>query len=273
MTLSTIGGDLNIIALKQITRWNCYLRGYLHFVFINSIYLSYVLQAGFRLFRIVFHEYKCLRNIRSFFYYIIGQWISSFVFILPILIAREGYSPLIVYLPQDFHCQVPMTSIRGIVFSILSVYFVPLCCIVMIHFWIIIHIRRTNGPLALVIRSIQHKNERDAIIIKRICVIMMVLLLLGIPSSLYVIIFMITGHLHWTSYRVGWMTISISFALISLSSLYVTPQIYRSMRIIFNKSRENEKKRSSSGLTNNIPEVKINAEKLPFIQNMTTGII
>jgi hypothetical protein len=84
---------------------------------------------------------------------------------------------------------------------------------------------------------------------------------------------MITGHLHWTSYRVGWMTISISFALISLSSLYVTPQIYRSMRIIFNKSRENEKKRSSSGLTNNIPEVKINAEKLPFIQNMTTGII
>ncbi len=273
MILSSIGGDLNIFALKQISTWACRIRGYLHFVFINSIYLSYVLQASFRLFRIAFHEYKCLRTIYSFSFYIIAQWIISFLLILPILIAHEDYSSLITYLPQEFYCQVPMTSIRGIVFSILTVYFIPLCCICMIYIWIIIYIRRRNKQYVLLIMPVRHQNKRDAIIIRRICVVMIVLLLLGIPSSLFVIAYIITGHLHWASYRVGWMTISMSFALISLSSLYVTPQIYKPIRIMLNHSKQSQKNRSNISSSNSNIATQRKIERFLFKQNVTTSTV
>ncbi len=266
MTLSSIGGDLNIYVLKKIINWDCHIRGYLHFVFINSIYLSYVLQAGFRLFRIAFHEYKCLRTIYSFSFYIITQWISSFLLILPILIAHENYSSLIIYLPQEFYCQVPMTSIRGILFSIFSVYFVPLCCIGMIYLCIIIHIRRTTIQYILIITSVRSQNKRDALVIKRICVVMTVLLLLGIPSCLFVIAFIITGHLHWAAYRV-------SFALISLSSLYVTPQIYKPIRLMINHSKQSQKNLSNSSPNNNNAETQRKIERFLLNQNATTSTV
>ncbi len=273
MILSSIGGDLNINSIKQIVNYGCYIRGYLHFVFINSIYLSYVLQAGFRLFRIAFHEYKCLRTIYSFSVYIIAQWITSFLLISPILIAHDGYSSLIIYLPEEYYCQVPMTSIRGIVFSTLSIYFVPLCCIGIIYLWIIIHIRRANRQSMVTIGLVRCQNKRDTIIIKRICVVMVVLLLLGVPSTLFVIAFIISGHLHWAAYRVGWMTISISFALISLSSIYVTPQIYKPIRTRLDYSK-NKQRHSNSSSTNNNSEIQRTTNKR-FIskQNVTTSTI
>ncbi len=273
MVLSSIGGDLNIYALKKIINWDCHIRGYLHFVFINSIYLSYVLQAGFRLFRIAFHEYKCLRTVYSFSFYIVTQWITSFLLILPILIAHENYSSLIIYLPGEFYCQVPLTSIRGIVFSILSIYFVPLCCIGMIYLCIIIHIRRKTRQYVVILMLVQRQNKRDTIIIKRICVVMIVLLLLGVPSCLFVIAFIITGHLHWAAYRVGWMTISVSFVLISLSSIYVTPQIYKPIRIMINHSKQSQRNRTISSLTNNNIDTQRKIERFLVNQNVTTSTV
>jgi hypothetical protein len=44
--LSSISGDRNIIAIKRIIFWACYTRSYLLFVFVNLIYLSYVLQVN-----------------------------------------------------------------------------------------------------------------------------------------------------------------------------------------------------------------------------------
>ena len=250
MSLSSIIGDLGINSLNWMIFWACYMRGYLHFVFINAIYLSYVLQAGFRLFRIAFHEYKCLRTIYSFTYYIFVQWIVSFLLILPVLIARQGYSSLIVYLSDEFYCQVPMTSIRGIVFSILSVYFVPVCCIGLIYLWILIYIRRRSQRLVVIIMSVRQQTQRDTIILRRICLVMIVLLSLGIPSTIFVILFAITHHLHWASYRIGWMTIGISFALISLSSLYVTPQIHRPIGNLFRFSKKKSRTRHNSSSKN-----------------------
>jgi hypothetical protein len=120
---------------------------------------------------------------------------------------------------------------------------------------------------------VRHQNKRDAIIIRRICVVMIVLLLLGIPSSLFVIAYIITGHLHWASYRVGWMTISMSFALISLSSLYVTPQIYKPIRIMLNHSKQSQKNRSNISSSNSNIATQRKIERFLFKQNVTTSTV
>ncbi len=235
--LSNIIGDHAIIYLKWIIFSGCHTRGYLLFVFINSIYLSYVLQAGYRLFRIVFHEYKCLRTSTTFFYYILGQWLLSFVVLIPILFAGENHTPSIIYLPEDFYCQVPVTNVYAITYAVQIVFILPFCCICTIYFWIIIYIRRnTRYRQSVSTLKLRIQNKRDSIIIKRICIVVVLLLILGAPTVILVIVFIINSHFYWAYYRLSCMTISISYSFICLSSIYVTPEIYRPIRIIFGYS-------------------------------------
>lgn len=166
-----------------------------------------------------------------------------------------------------------MTSVRGIVFSILSVYFLPVCCLGVIYLWIIVYIRRRSEHIAVIITSaLLRRNRRDTIILRRICLVMIVLLSLGIPSSIFVILYIITGHLHWAAYRVGWMTIAMSFALISLSSLYVTPQIYKPIQQIFDTSVNKPRNRSdSSSAVNTYQSRRTRAESVPLQSNPTAS--
>jgi hypothetical protein len=240
--LSSISGDRHIVSLKWIIFWGCHTRGYLLFLFINSIYLSYVLQAGYRLCCIVFHKYRCLRTFSTFFYYILGQWILSFIVLIPILFAGENLTTSIVYLPDDFYCQVPITSMPSILYLVFAVYISPLCIMCIIYFWIIIYMRcNMRYKQSASTMKIQHQNNRDTIVFKRICIVMISLLILGIPSFIFFIVCIINGHLHWAFYRLTWMTVSVSYAFICLSSIYVTPQIYSRIRIMFSYFKPHRK--------------------------------
>ena len=57
--------------------WWCYVRFYFLLVGFCSIYLSYLLQACFHLFRVVFYKYKKLRSIRFIFRLVLLQWLSQ----------------------------------------------------------------------------------------------------------------------------------------------------------------------------------------------------
>jgi hypothetical protein len=189
------------------------------------MYLSYVLQACYRLFRIVYHKYKYLRTMSSFSYYIFIQWILSFIFTLPILFSNNNYSSFIIYLPDNFNCLVPFTNIRGVLFVTLIMYLSPLCSLCLIYSRIIIHIRHQRKQPSTTFKF-RRQNKRDTSVIKRIYIVLIILWALGFPTVLLFVSFVINGILHWTTYRIWWMTVSISFLFISLSSLYVTPQIY-----------------------------------------------
>jgi len=240
MSLSSIGGDWNIIFLKQIGLWGCHTRGYLAYVFITSMYLSYVSQACYRLFRIVYHKYKYLRTMSTFSHYIFLQWILSFIFTLPILFSNKNYSSFIIYLPEDFNCLVPFTNIRGVTIIVIIVYLSSLCGLCLIYYRIIVHIRHKKKQPSNTLK-LRRQNKRDRSVIKRIYTVIIILWALGIPVIVFFIAFVITGKVHWTAYRICWMTVSISFLFISLSSFYITPQIYKKIRIIFGCSKYHKK--------------------------------
>ena len=212
---ATISGDRHVNSLEWIIVSGCYIRGYLQVVFIDSIYLSYVLQTGYRLYRIVFNAHQCLRTVSSFFCYIIVQWIISFIIIMPILFTDKNRSNSIVYLPEHFYCQVSVTNAVSITYSVLVVYLIPLCCMCIIYLWIILHVRHTvrfNGSAPTL--KLRRQNKRDTLIIKRICIVIILLLTLGIPSVIFFIASIINGQLHWAFYRLNGMIISISYAFI-----------------------------------------------------------
>jgi hypothetical protein len=240
MILSTIGGDRNIISLKRIIFFGYRIRGYAFMVFISSIYLSYALQAVYRLFRIVYHKYKYLRATSTFSYYIFTQWFLAFVLIIPMIFPDKNCSTFITYLPEQFICVVPFTNIRGVMLIMLTIWLFPLCCLFLIYSWIIFHIRHKKRQPTSTLK-LRRQNKLDTIIIKRICVVMILLLTLGVPLNVFFIEFIITGKLHWATYRISSMTMSLSLVFISLSSLYVTPQIYKKIRSIFGCSKHHKK--------------------------------
>lgn len=240
MTLSSLSNDQNLVCLQPVTSWFCHLRGYLIYVFIVSLYLSYILQAGYRYFRIVYHKHRYLRTISTFSCYIFGQWILSLILMLPILILDENYSSLITYLSEYSNCLIPFTNIRGVLFITIIVYILPLSILCWIYSQIIIHLRRkSNEPISTL--KLRRQNKRDATVIKRIYTVIIVLATLCCPLILFFICYLITGHLHWSAYRICWMAISISLAFISLSSLYVTPQIYKQIQRICGCSKRSKK--------------------------------
>lgn len=270
ISLSSIGGDYNIISLKQIIFYGCHIRGYLTYVFLISMYLSYILQACYRLFRIVYYKYKYLRTMSTFSYYLLIQWILSFIFTLPILFANKNCSSFIVYLPENFNCLVPFTNIRGVIFSALIIYVSPICGLCLIYSRIIIHIRHKRRR-TLSILKFRRQNKRDTSVIKRIYTVLIILLALGFPIILFLIVFLITGNLHWITYRICWMAVSVSLVFISLSSLYVTPEIYKKLQILFGCSKPHKKyHRASYSINMNIEREK-KIESL-FLENTSSTV-
>ena len=67
----------------SFANWWCYTRVYLLHVELCSIYLSYLLQALFRLFRIVLYRYQRLQTFRFILRLIIFQWFLAFLIIIP----------------------------------------------------------------------------------------------------------------------------------------------------------------------------------------------
>jgi hypothetical protein len=240
MSLAMISGDHNISSLNRIIYWVCHFRGFLSYIFVTSLYLSYVLQAGYRFFRIVYHKHKYLRTISTFSYYIIAQWIFAFLIIVPILFTNKNYSSLISYSPENFNCLVPFNNIRGIIFVLVTVYLSPLFGLCLIYSRIIVHLRnKRKQPVSTL--KLHRQNKRDASVIKRIYTVIIVLWALCLPTIVFFIQVIVTGQLHWSAYRICWMTISISLVFISLSSLYVTPQIYKKVRSICKCSKHHKK--------------------------------
>jgi hypothetical protein len=79
-------------------RW-CQIRSYLAHVCLCAVYYSFVLQAIFRLFRIVFFKHRILQSFGVCILAVIIQWIISFLFILPTLLLNDFQ-----YLPHEYSC-------------------------------------------------------------------------------------------------------------------------------------------------------------------------
>jgi len=241
MALSSLAGDCNYASLQWIISWNCYFRGYLVNVFLTSIYLSYIIQAAYRLLRIVYHKHKYLRRMSTFSYYIVMQWALAFIVSLPMLIRSKTYSSMIIYLPDNFNCVVPFTNICATTYSVISVYLSPLFGLCFIYFRIIIHLKSERRRRPSIPLKFRRQNKRDKSVITRIYLVIFVLCGLGLPTIIFYLLYVLTDQLHWTTYRLSFLSISISFVFISLSSLYVTPQIYKRIRTICSCSRSAKK--------------------------------
>ncbi len=198
----------------SFNNWWCYIRAYLLHVGLCLIYHSYLLQACFRFFRIVYNRYKKLQSIRFILQLILIHWLLAFILIMPNL-----YFQNFQYASQAYHCLILYPNFLGLLITASIVFYFPIIAIGSIYFYIMCYIHQKRNF------SIERKRQRDIIVLRRIVSLVGILVILSLPAILLWAGYMITGYLYIFSYHLQWLTFAFSLSILSIVSIFLTPQL------------------------------------------------
>ncbi|CAF3514592.1 unnamed protein product [Rotaria sp. Silwood1] len=215
-----IYGSLN--SFNSLNNYLCQLRGYFIHVCICSFYYSCVLQAIFRLFRVVFYKQKNLQSSYLFFIGIFIQWLISFLYILTHLLTNN-----FEYFSFTYSCWISFKNIRALFHALLIMYIGPILSICLMYAYIIRYIRQTNH----IRQQRKLRNKQDLFVLKRIVILVLVAMGIGIATVFTLINYMITDYLIPIAYHLQGLSITGGFLMGSIGFIFITPQIYEILRM------------------------------------------
>ncbi|CAF4578619.1 unnamed protein product [Rotaria sp. Silwood1] len=167
--------------------------------------------------------YKILQHFHIFIIAILIQWILSFLFIFPHILLNDFQ-----YQSLNYNCWISFRNIRGILLATLTIYVCPISIIFTIYTCILRYVRRT-----FINRREQQKSyKRDAIILKRIVILLLFLVMFDISTLTVFAIYSITNYLIPFAYEIQVVSISIGLVVTPITLIFITPKI----RYIFKRN-------------------------------------
>ncbi len=202
--------------------YSCQLRSYINYIFICSFYYSCALQAIFRLLRVVFPKHKILKSINVFTIAIFIQWIIPIFYMLAYLLSHD-----LEYQPDICSCWLSFKNIRALSIAMAFVYGSPLIVMGLIYASIIRYIRRTVQTQ----QARQISNKRDLLVVKRIMLLVLIAMGIGIPTAFLLIIYMINHSLTPLAYHIQALSLTAGLVFDSIVLGIVTPQVRNILKI------------------------------------------
>jgi hypothetical protein len=196
----------------------CYLRAYFLHVGLATLYHSYLLQALFRYFRIIYFKLKRLQSVQFIFQLVLLQWSIDFLYMASILIPQHFR-----YISGYYYCQISYYNLPGLLISTCFVYYVPMFGITLIYLKITCYMKKKRG--VLILQNRQRSNQRDFIVLCRILTLIGILFLLSFPSTLLWMSYFVTGYLYPFIYHFQWLTYVFSLSILPTISVVLTPHL------------------------------------------------
>jgi hypothetical protein len=214
--IHTIAGDFSIFqTILDLGDSNgCRVRVGLIFVLTSAFFHSFLLQALRSYFKVIFNsslnskKLYCL-SLNHIFTYIILISISWLISILTVIPAFTIFD-VFTYFPEQYHCLIPFTNIRGMIYSFLSTYLIPVLIIIYIHCRLIIYVHYAfnfNHTL---------RARREIRIVKRILTIFAILSFSGLPTAVFIFLCIITGKHHPMADRIHELSLAIIANIVTL---------------------------------------------------------
>jgi hypothetical protein len=157
------------------------------------------------------------------------QLVVGFIVVCPLIVWND-----LVYLPNEYYCFILLNNVRGMLWLILNIYIIPLLLLLFIYFRIILFIRQHSNNQSLLI---QRKQQRDLIAIRRIFITNTLLIAFIIPILILVIIAFITNVDLSIDHRIKMLSYGISMAVLSVETVFVTPQLKTIILSIWHRNR------------------------------------
>ena len=212
----TYGMYDNLQPLFPFNDYYCQLRAYINYVFICAFYYSCALQAIFRLFRVVFAKYRVLQSSRAFAIAILIQWIIA-IFYMLVHFLRGDFE----HHPDIGSCWLSFKNIRTLAISMLFGYGISMIIMGLIYACIIRYIRQTVQTQQVR----QNANKRDLLVVKRIIILVLTGMSIGIPTAFLLIIYMITNYLTPLAYHIQALSLTVGLVFESIALGFTTPQV------------------------------------------------
>jgi hypothetical protein len=212
----TLYGHLHI-NISFDGQW-CYIKAYLFYVSGCGFFYAYLLQAIYRLCRILFYRNRTLQSYKFYVYGIVTQWLLSFLQVIPVFLLG-----IFEYLPHDYHCQIAIHNIRGLIIGLSLVHLIPVSLTTICYIYAAIYIRKSSKR----VRSVRQKvnDQRDFRVLTRIFVLLAAMIASGMPTLGISLFFQFFGYLPFWSTQFQWLTAAFSMCIISTILIFVSPNL------------------------------------------------
>lgn len=228
--VSLLSIDMNIHHLHADTHvnvtfdgWWCYARAYLIHVSIALLFHSYLVQAIFRLFRVVFYRKKYLQTLRIMFRLVLVQWLTDFISILPFSLWHRFH-----YISKHHFCEILLQDVLGMTVMSGITYSLPMTLMGLLYAYIIYYMKKTKSQSIL--QNRHRSNQRDLVVLRRIMILLGILISSGVPTLVFACAYITTGYANDIAYRVGWTLFTVSISILPTASVLLTPQLYTLIR-------------------------------------------
>lgn len=225
MAIYHLIGDLNFTV--DIDNVGCRIRTYFTFIGYCGFYYSFVLQAMFRLFRVVFYRRKDLQSRHFFIIAISFQWLLASVLPLANLLPGD-YE----YLAGQYKCWFSFENVRGLLVALLLVYTIPIVSIIIMYIRILRYVRQNNH-----IQQRSEGNKRDVLVLQRIVVLLMFTVAVGLPTAIILFIYIISRVVISYAYQIQEIALSISLLASPICSAFISAEIKKMISALRNKVR------------------------------------
>ncbi|CAF3324687.1 unnamed protein product [Rotaria socialis] len=230
MATASLCGCMNIVLEQHGNTCWCVLRGFCIHGFLCALYDSYIVQATYRLCRVVFYRRKNLYSFPVYSLKVPIETLFRVVNISPVFLLRGD----VIYLSSEYYCQTSFTNASAIVCIAIRRFLLPLLFISVIYVFLLKYLQKSNSSSSSTAsyNECRHlkQNRRDLLVIRRLLIMLDVLILLGLPSAIFLVMFMASGHFVIVTYRTGRLFVSFSFVLLAYMLIRLTDPLKKSLR-------------------------------------------
>lgn len=159
------------------------------------------------------------------------MWITSFIIVSPLYIWKGQ-----ILIPSEFICRVPKDDPFSIAYSTLIVYGLPFNALAFTYFQVHRFLRRQKRR-DFDLSSRSRRRQRDVLVFRRIVITVTLLGSYGMPNSVMLIMLAITGEILPSFYRILDLSFAAAVLTLSVTLIYVTPQLRKVIKISPQKLR------------------------------------
>ena len=161
-----------------------------------------------------------LLNPQTYLVIIPLMWITSFVLISPLYI-RSAHQ----FIPGEYICRITKDDTFAIAYSTLVIYGIPFNVLALTYFQVHRFMYRQTLALPGDFQRRSRRRQRDIFVFRRIIIIVILLGSYGMPNSVMLIDFAVTGRLVSIFYRVLELSFAAIVLTLSIALFYATPQL------------------------------------------------
>ena len=196
----------------------CRMKAYLMYGAGCTFFHSFLLQAFYRLNRILYQNKHKSQSFRFYVILSISIWIIVYIELIPSFVIGD-----IEYIVSEHHCQFAFTNVRGSIVVCTVGFFVPFSLTMFCYLWTMLKIHQQSAALMMINRS--HMMRRDILILKRLVILLTFVTFVAAPHVIFPVVVAFDGFLPGWLFSLEWLLTALALVSVSIVLIFVSTHL------------------------------------------------